>query len=131
MNRLLRIWNKLSFLVKLLIIIIIIVVIRYLYLNYLLRGIITENFGNPVSCTYYYMNNCGHCKRFTPEWDDFVKSYTGNIKLRKVEASNAGDDLQKYNIKGFPTVLLIDDVGETKEFNGPRTSDGLKTFLQN
>lgn len=131
MNKLLRIWNKLSFLVKLLIIIIIVVVIRYLYLGYLLRSTITENFGNPVSCTYYYMNNCGHCKRFTPEWDDFVQSYTGNIKLRKVEASDAGDDLQKYNIKGFPTVLLIDDAGETKEFNGPRTSDGLKTFLQN
>lgn len=130
MNKLIKMWTKLPFLVKLLVIAIVFVVIRQVYVRYLLRNSMRENFGNPASCTYYYMNNCGHCKRFTPEWDNFVESYTGNIKLRKVEASEAGDDIEKYNIKGFPTVLLIDDAGETKEFDGPRTSDGLKKFLQ-
>ena len=27
----------------------------------------------------------------------------------KIERNNAGDDLEKYKIKGFPTILLIDD----------------------
>jgi thiol-disulfide isomerase/thioredoxin len=88
-----------------------------------------ENFGNPSSCTYYYMTNCGHCKRFTPEWDSFAQSYNGPIKLKKLEMNDAGSDLEKYNIKGFPTVLLVDEQGETKEYDGPRTSDGLNNFF--
>ena len=34
--------------------------------------------------------------------------------------NDAASDVEKYNIKGFPTVLLIDDQGETKEYDGPR-----------
>jgi thioredoxin domain-containing protein 5 len=88
-----------------------------------------ENFGNPSTCTYYYMNECGHCKRFAPEWDNFVQSYTGPVTLRKVEMSEAGDDLEKYNIRGFPTILVVDDKGEFKEYDGPRTSEALTKFL--
>ena len=88
-----------------------------------------ENFGNPRTCTYYYMNQCGHCKRFSPEWDNFVQSYTGPVTLRKVEMSEAGDDLEKYNIRGFPTILVVDDKGEFKDYDGPRTSEALTKFL--
>lgn len=90
---------------------------------------IYENFGNPSSCTYYYMEQCGHCKRFAPEWETFVKTYTGPVKLRKVEASEAGDDLEKYNISGFPTILIIDENGEYMDYDGPRTSEALTKFL--
>ena len=90
-----------------------------------------ENFGNPTSCTYYYMTNCGHCKTFTPEWDKFVQNYTGKIVFKKVEMNQAGKDIEKYNIKGFPTVLIMDEAGETKEYDGPRTSDGLKKYFEN
>jgi thioredoxin domain-containing protein 5 len=76
------------------------------------------------------MTNCGHCKTFTPEWDKFVQNYTGNIKFKKVEMNQAGKDIKKYNIKGFPTVLIMDDSGETKEYDGPRTSDGLKKYFE-
>ena len=58
--------------------------------------------GNPTSCTYYYMTNCGHCKSFTPQWDAFVAQYNGPVKMKKVEMNDAGSDLQKYKINGFP-----------------------------
>jgi len=90
-----------------------------------------ENFGNPKSCTYYYMTNCGHCKTFTPIWDSFAQSYTGPIKLRKVEMNDAKDDIEKYNIKGFPTILAIDEQGETNKFDVHRTKDGLTKYLSN
>ena len=85
--------------------------------------------GNPKSCTYYYMTNCGHCKRFTPDWDAFVKSYKGPVILKKVEMNDAGDDLKKYNINGFPTVLIIDENGDSQVYDGPRTVDGLMSCL--
>lgn len=88
-----------------------------------------ENFGNPASCTYYYMNNCGHCKRFSPEWDNFVQSYTGPVKIKKIEMSEAGDDLEKYGIKGFPTILFLDEAGNPQIYEGARTLEGLTTFI--
>jgi len=122
-------WNKSSSVMKL--IISIAIVISILSVHYLLfRGNnVSENFGNPKSCTYYYMEQCGHCKRFSPEWDNFVQSYTGSVTLRKVEMNEAGDDLEKYNIRGFPTILIIDENGEPKDYDGPRTSEALTKFL--
>jgi len=126
MNKLLKLWNRTSVLLKLLVAVAIIVAI---YLSFFRRKSFYENFGNPASCTYYYMEQCGHCKRFSPEWDNFVQSYTGPVTLRKVEMNEAGDDLEKYNIRGFPTILIVDDNGESKDYDGPRTSEALTKFL--
>ena len=92
-------------------------------------GTYLENFGNPTSCTYYYWDKCKHCIEFMPTWDQFVQNYNGNIVLKKVEKADAGADLEKYKIQGFPTVVLFDKDGNTKTFEGSRTQEGLKQFL--
>jgi len=128
MNFVTSMWKKASGLKKSIVVLYFVGVIYYIFFR---NTSIMERFGNPTSCTYYYMTNCGHCKTFTPEWDKFVQNYTGNIKFKKVEMNQAGKDIEKYNIKGFPTVLIMDDNGETKEYDGPRTSDGLKKYFEN
>lgn len=128
MNFVTSMWKKASVLKKSIVLLYFVGVIYYIFFR---NSSIMESFGNPTSCTYYYMTNCGHCKTFTPEWDKFVQNYTGNIKFTKVEMNQAGKDIEKYNIKGFPTVLIMDDAGETKEYDGPRTSDGLKKYFEN
>ena len=126
MHKLLYMWHRSSRVVKL---ITVAVAIGILWALFMKKKSAVENFGNPSTCTYYYMNECGHCKRFAPEWDNFVQSYTGPVTLRKVEMSEAGDDLEKYNIRGFPTILVVDDKGEFKDYDGPRTSEALTKFL--
>jgi len=108
---------------------ILLAVVAVVYFVFFRKTAFYENFGNPASCTYYYMEQCGHCKRFSPEWENFVQTYTGPVTLRKVEMSEAGDDLEKYNIRGFPTILILDENGESKDYDGPRTSDALTKFL--
>ena len=126
MHKLLYMWHRSSRVVKL---ITVVIAISILWALFIKKKSAVENFGNPRTCTYYYMNQCGHCKRFSPEWDNFVQSYTGPVTLRKVEMSEAGDDLEKYNIRGFPTILVVDDKGEFKDYDGPRTSEALTKFL--
>ena len=46
--------------------------------------------------------------------DKFSQGYNGNLNIRKVERADAGDELQKYEVKGFPTVLLLDGSGGKK-----------------
>ena len=103
--------------------VLLIIVVRYLLSGYL------ENFGNPKELVYFHMNGCGHCKRFTPVWNEFSSNYNGELKLKKLERKEAGDLLQKYEIKGFPTILLIDEQGNKKEFQGDRSIEGLKNFI--
>ena len=126
MNKLLKMWNRSSKPIKVVSLIILTFTLHFLFVR---QSSPTENFGNPATLTYYYMENCGHCKRFNPEWDTFVQNYTGPVKLRKVEMNEAGDDLEKYNINGFPTIIAVDENGDKKDYDGPRTSEGLTKFL--
>ena len=126
MNKLLKLWHQSSLTMRVLFVFVVFVFLRFIF-----KRSSVENFGNPASCNYYYMEQCGHCKRFSPEWDQFVQTYTGPVKLRKMEMNEAGSDLEKYNIQGFPTILCIDENGETKDYDGPRTSDALNQFIDN
>jgi len=112
--------------------IVIMLVIRYLlhlviYSNYLSSYL--ENFGNPKELVYFHMNGCGHCKRFTPIWDEFSGKYNGEVKLKKLERNEAGGMLDKYEIQGFPTILLLDEQGNKKVFEGERSISGLESFI--
>jgi thioredoxin-like negative regulator of GroEL len=90
-----------------------------------------ENFDNPKTLYYFHMNGCGHCKKFSPTWDQFASKYNGNVQLKKLERAEAGGLLEKYEIQGFPSIILLDDKGQKKEFNGDRTVSGLESFVQN
>ena len=126
MNKLLKLWHHSSLTIRVLFVFVVFVFLRFIF-----KRSSVENFGNPASCNYYYMEQCGHCKRFSPEWDQFVQTYNGPAKLRKIEMNEAGSDLEKYNIQGFPTILFIDENGEAKDYDGPRTSDALNQFINN
>lgn len=128
LDRLLKMWNRSSKTIKIAVFVLLAIIVHLLFFT---RSMSMENFGNPTTLSYYYMENCGHCKRFNPEWDTFVQNYTGPVRLRKVEMNEAGSDLEKYNINGFPTVIVVDENGDNKDYDGPRTSEGLTNFLNN
>ena len=89
-----------------------------------------ENFGNPKTLYYFHMNGCGHCKRFSPIWSEFKSKYKGPVVLKKMERAEAGSLLEKYEVQGFPTIILVDDKGQKKEFNDDRTVSALESFVK-
>lgn len=120
-------FNKLNPVMRMIFFLIGLFVSIYLLIKFL--GIKQEGFGNPTKCTYYYMDGCGHCKTFTPVWNQFTQSYSGSVKFNKVNMKDAGNDLKKYNVEGFPTVVVIDSAGNYEHYDGPRTVEGLKAFF--
>ena len=124
-------FNKLNSVVQIVIAILIILAVRYLVqlLQYHYYSASLENFSNPKKLVYFHMDTCGHCKRFNPEWDKFAANYDGPLEIKKVERKEAGGDLEKYKIQGFPSILLIDGEDNTKEFEGDRTASGLEKFV--
>jgi thiol-disulfide isomerase/thioredoxin len=79
---------------------------------------------------FFHMNECGHCKKFMPEWDKFAAGNKGPIGHKKIEAGDDHPWLKKFGIQGFPTVLLIDGDEKVATYEGPRTAQGLSDFCQ-
>lgn len=75
---------------------------------------------------YLYMNGCGWCERFHPVWQDFASRYQGPLQLRKIEASDP--EAARYDVAGYPTVLLVRSDGSTAKFSGDRTVENLMQF---
>jgi thiol-disulfide isomerase/thioredoxin len=72
---------------------------------------------------------CGHCNEFKPLWNELIN----DSKLKKkynfmTIDSNDEKEVQKYNIKGYPTLLLKKD-DKIIEFDGTRDRDTLIKFL--
>jgi thiol-disulfide isomerase/thioredoxin len=108
-------------------------IIRKLYNTFLysyFNGFNLEGFGTPKELVYFYMDGCGHCKTFSPIWDQFASGYSGNLNVRKVERAAAGNDIDKYEIQGFPSVLLLDGQGGKKEFSDDRNIQNLEAFAK-
>ena len=90
-----------------------------------------EGFDGGQELVLIHMDGCGHCTKFMPEWEAASAANTTNIGMRAVERSEAdGPELtKKFDVNGFPTVLLIGS-GEKKDtYKGERTKDGLLQYL--
>jgi thiol-disulfide isomerase/thioredoxin len=94
------------------------------------------------SLEYFYLENCPHCKDFSPIWDDAVKmvnddpSVKDKISMLKHnindEAGNGAKKAKQYNVQAAPTILYIygSDATEYSEYNGPRTADGILAYIK-
>tara|TARA_Y100000816_G_C25734773_1_gene386855 strand:+ start:47 stop:511 length:465 start_codon:yes stop_codon:yes gene_type:complete len=106
-----------------------------------------ENFistsNNKKKCVYYYWKKCGHCKTFSPVWDEVKNeintnnNYTNiknNCELIKKEKDDFGasGEIEKFNIEGFPCVLILNSDSSNKlhEYQGDRSKDNLLQWLQ-
>ena len=110
--------------------IIALLIIFYFFYKYVLTNLNVENFENDgkKKVVYFYMNGCPHCDSFSPIWDDFKQ--TSPLPTHKIESADAGEMLSKYNISGFPTILLLDkNNNKLKELEGDRTLAGLNALI--
>ena len=76
-----------------------------------------------------HMEGCPHCVKLLPEWDNFTKMNDTNITTKSVERNDDQALVKRYGVKGFPTILLLDENGDKlKTYDGPRTAQGLLDF---
>ena len=100
--------------------------------NFENANIDSMNKDNSTKLVYFYMNGCGHCKNFTPIWDEFCSANSTTIKTYKFEQSQAQEQIRSYNISGFPSILLLNENNsKIDEYNGARTVEALKNYVNN
>lgn len=98
-----------------------------------------DSFTQPTfDLIYVYMERCGHCKQFDPTWTQFQKQNEVALAAAGVTANKLKNDdprAKALGVGGYPSVLLVStsvsDQGSIPiPFEGPRTVDGLVTFLR-
>ncbi len=77
---------------------------------------------------------CGHCKKAAPEFNKLMAAspITLNdgtkVTVKILDADKDKSEIGQYNVKGYPTVLIVDG-GQTTEYPGARTAAGIIQFL--
>ena len=86
--------------------------------------------GETPTMMNFNTNWCGFSRQFEPVWNQFSSKMEGkNIKVQSIKCDQPGNEelCKKYNVQGFPTVLLVAN-NNTHEFNGNRTVNDLEKF---
>lgn len=71
---------------------------------------------------------CGHCKSLAPIYDELAKHYTDkpNIVIAKIDGTANDFDI---DYRGFPTLKFFPAGGSVMDYEGGRTLDELKAFI--
>lgn len=89
-----------------------------------------EGFAEQKTVTFYFLEGCGWCEKFKPEWASFKElAAKEGIVTREVSASENPKEVEEKGIQGFPTVIVTSG-GQDKEYNGERTADDLLKFAK-
>lgn len=76
-----------------------------------------------VAVNYYYLEKCPFCVQFDPEWDKFVTLSAGKVETKKID----GTKQERY--KSFPTIEIVEEGSEPREYTGDRTATAMMDFL--
>ena len=83
---------------------------------------------------WFYADWCGHCKKMKSGWDtasDKFKDVMVKIDLGDSKDAEQQKISKKYNIDGFPTILLLDNGEIEKTYEGGRNAKDFETFCSN
>jgi thiol-disulfide isomerase/thioredoxin len=99
------------------------------------QGSTSEGFANASkSVVICKADWCGHCKKAAPEFQKLLGSSPITLKdgskatVKILDADKDKAEVAKYNVKGFPSILVVDG-GQSTEYPGERTAAGIIEFL--
>ena len=73
---------------------------------------------------------CGPCKMIAPILDDLAKTYSGRVKICKMDVDGNKATPAKFNIRGIPTLMLFKDGNMEAMKVGALSKTQLTEFLE-
>lgn len=75
---------------------------------------------------------CPPCLVITPILKEVIDEYQGEIKLAKIEVDD-GENMKiagQFQVRGFPTILLIQNGQEVARFSGAKSKNYVMDFIE-
>jgi hypothetical protein len=95
---------------------------------------IAEKFNSDKKYTleYYYMDGCGHCIDFNKSkiWEKLEAENWENVTLKKYNRLEKMDRIERFNITGFPSIILVKNEELVEHYNGHRTFNAISAFIK-
>lgn len=83
----------------------------------------------------FYADWCGYCKKAKPDFEKVAEHLRSNevsgkkIEVRMVNGDNEADLTKEYDVKGYPTVILVKD-NRRYTYEGSRTEKEIMAYLE-
>jgi thioredoxin 1 len=77
----------------------------------------------------YWAEWCGPCRMIAPILDEIANSYTGKLKVAKVNVDENRDIATKYGIRGIPTLMIFKDGNIAATKVGALSKSQLSAFV--
>ncbi len=102
----------------------------------------TESFQNEVIDSAipvlvdFYTDNCGACIALNPIIEELSETYAGKVHMTKFYVSieevlaNSNEVMNKYDVMGFPTLLILKNGSVINSLLGSQTMESLKEALE-
>ena len=91
-----------------------------------------------VTLALFHAEWCGYCKKFMPTWEETVAQLNNTttkngkkIKCVSVEADKNEAVVRKFNVNGYPTIMVLRNNKEPVTFDDERTTKNLASFVEN
>ena len=77
-----------------------------------------------------YSDYCIHCKNMEAEWNKFINNNSfNNLNIIEIEHNNLSKINKKFNVPGYPSIVLFNNDKLLENFNDERLSKNFDKFL--
>ena len=103
-----------------------------------LKGLIEltdKNFATQTATGFWFIKFyapwCGHCQKLAPIWEELARSieHDTTVSVAKVDCTEYRPICKDFDVKGYPTLLWLENGKKVDKYTGPRTIDDFKSYI--
>jgi len=78
----------------------------------------------------FYADWCGPCKMIAPVLEELADDFAGKLSIVKLNADAHPEVLQKYGVRGLPTLMIFENGLPVGTAVGAQPASSLRKFIE-